>query len=208
MAFCANCGNKVGENDKFCAACGTTRVPGAPTAQPAPPPPAPVYQAAPVHPQAPPPVPPPPAPVYQAAPVQPQTPPVYNAPMGGYQQPPPAPMAATTASGESSTGLKANIAGLLCYVFGWITGIVFLVLEKKSSFVKFHAVQSIVVFGFLNILSIFIRIIFSNIFGTLLSFLVGMATLILWIVLMLKAYQGEMYKLPIVGDIAAGIAKV
>jgi len=52
---------------------------------------------------------------------------------------------------ESSTGLSANVAGLLCYVAGWITGIVFIVLEKKSIFVKFHAWQSIMTFGVLTV---------------------------------------------------------
>ncbi len=117
MAFCANCGNKVGENDKFCAACGTTRVPGAPTAQPAPPPPPPAYQAAPVQPQAPP-------------------PPAYNAPPGGYQQYAPPPATVPGTSGDSSTGLKANVAALIAYFGWWVTGIIFLVLEKKSQFVR------------------------------------------------------------------------
>src|SRR4030042_4110137 len=52
---------------------------------------------------------------------------------------------------ESSTGLTANVAGLLCYVAGWITGIIFVVLEKKSTFVKFHAWQSIMTFGALTV---------------------------------------------------------
>ena len=190
MAFCANCGNKVGDTDKFCASCGTTRVAGAPAAQPVPPLPPPVYQAAPVPPQTP--------------------PPVYNAPMGGYQQPAPVPMAAGASSGESSTGLKANVAGLLCYVGVWITGIIFLVLEKKSSFVRFHAAQSLVTFGLIGILNIFLGTIFSRTWflSSFLNGLIGLGAFILWIVLMVKAYQGETYKLPIVGDIAAGIAKV
>lgn len=57
---------------------------------------------------------------------------------------------ATKPEAESSTGLSANVAGLLCYVAGWITGIVFVVLEKKSIFVKFHAWQSIITFGVLT----------------------------------------------------------
>jgi len=52
---------------------------------------------------------------------------------------------------ETSVGLSANVAGLLCYVLGWISGIVFLVIEKKSKFVKFHAWQSIMTFGVLNV---------------------------------------------------------
>ena len=52
---------------------------------------------------------------------------------------------------KSSTGLDENIAGLLCYVLGWISGLVFLLLERDSNFVKFHAVQSIIVFGVVSV---------------------------------------------------------
>jgi len=179
MAFCANCGAKVGDNDKFCASCGAARVPGAPAAQPSPPPP-PVSTA--------------PAGEYQGA--QPGAQPV-----GGSQ-----PNAGT--AGDSSTGLKANIAGLLCYLFGWVTGIIFLVLEKKSQFVRFHAAQSIVVFGFFTVLNILLAIIFTQLWflGTFLNVIIGLAAFLLWLFLMYKAYQGEAYKLPIAGDIAQGIA--
>ena len=60
---------------------------------------------------------------------------------------------------ESSTGLSANVAGLLCYVAGWITGIIFVVLEKKSTFVKFHAWQSIMTFGVLTVVQIILSIL-------------------------------------------------
>jgi hypothetical protein len=61
---------------------------------------------------------------------------------------------APAAGGKSSTGLDENIAGLLCYVAGWVTGIIFLVIEKDSKTVKFHAWQSIFTFGGLTIISI------------------------------------------------------
>ena len=59
--------------------------------------------------------------------------------------------AASSGAAETSTGLASNVAGLLCYVGGWISGIVFLVIEKKSKFVKFHAWQSIMTFGVLTV---------------------------------------------------------
>jgi uncharacterized membrane protein len=107
---------------------------------------------------------------------------------------------------KSSTGLDANLAGLLTYVAGFITGIVFLVIEKDSKFVRFHAMQSVMTFVGLFIINIgFIMVGFIPIIGWLLSlfslFLFPLG-LILWIVLMLKAYQGEWFKLPIVGDMA------
>jgi uncharacterized membrane protein len=100
------------------------------------------------------------------------------------------------AKGKTSMGLDENVAGLLCYV----AGIVFLVLEKENQFVRFHAVQSIVVFGALTVASVILN--FIPIIGWIVGWLLGVAALILWIVLMLKAYQGQKYKLPWAGDFA------
>ncbi len=125
---------------------------------------------------------------------------------------------------STSLGLQPNLAGLLCYVLGWITGLVFLILEKENKFVKFHAMQSTVVFGGITVLYIVLSIIqgilfaifgglaggavgggialvISSIFG-IIMLLIGLGSLVLWILLMLKAYQGETFKLPIAGNIA------
>jgi uncharacterized membrane protein len=98
----------------------------------------------------------------------------------------------------SSTGLDPNLAGLLCYLAWFITGIVFLIIEKENRFVRFHAYQSLAVFGALFVLSIILPVI-PRIGGPL-AFLVGVGSLILWILLMVKAYQGERFKLPLAGD--------
>jgi uncharacterized membrane protein len=98
----------------------------------------------------------------------------------------------------SSTGLDPNLAGLLCYLLAFVTGIVFLIIEKENRFVRFHAYQSLAVFGALTILSLIAGLI--PVIGTPISFLVGPVWLILWILLMVKAYQGERYKLPVAGD--------
>jgi uncharacterized membrane protein len=103
-------------------------------------------------------------------------------------------------SGKTSTGLQPNVAGLLCYVLGWVTGIIFLLLEKDNQFVRFHAIQSIVVFGAVTVADIILR--FIPIIGWILSVIVGILAFILWIVLMVKAYQGQRYKVPIAGNIA------
>ncbi len=110
---------------------------------------------------------------------------------------------------KSEMGLDENIAGLLCYLLTWITGIVFLLVEEKNDFVRFHAMQSIVVFLPLTILSWAISWISSPVyygygFGILsmLSTLITLVILGLWLFLMYKAYQGEKYKVPIAGDIA------
>ena len=114
--------------------------------------------------------------------------------------------------GKSSTGMQANIAGLLCYVLWWISGLVFFLIEKENKFVRFHALQSIIVFGALTVLQIAIGILiglftaihvyFLTPILTLLYPLLGLAGLVLWIILMVKAYQGQKFKLPIAGDIA------
>jgi uncharacterized membrane protein len=98
----------------------------------------------------------------------------------------------------SSTGLDPNLAGLLCYLLTFVTGIVFLIIEKENRFVRFHAYQSVAVFGALTVLSLIAGLI--PVIGTPISFLVGPVWLILWILLMVKAYQGERYKLPVAGD--------
>jgi uncharacterized membrane protein len=117
----------------------------------------------------------------------------------------------SSAPAASSEGLAENVAGLLCYVLGWVTGIIFLLIDKRP-FVRFHAAQSIVVFGALMI----IRIGFGFVMGAsgligfglwaAVSMLIGLLTLILWILLMVKAYQHELYRLPIAAGIADGIA--
>lgn len=102
--------------------------------------------------------------------------------------------------GKTSTGLQANVAGLLAYLLGVITGIIFYLIEKDNKFVRFHAMQSIVVFGALFVLSMVLN--FIPVIGWALLPILGLLGLILWIVLMIKAYQGEYFKLPIAGDIA------
>jgi uncharacterized membrane protein len=115
------------------------------------------------------------------------------------------------APAASSEGLAENVAGLLCYVLGWLTGIIFLLIDKRP-FVRFHAAQSIVVFGALTIIRIGLGIImgiggFVG-FGlwALISMVLGLLGVILWILLMIKAYQHQLYRLPIAAPIADGIA--
>ena len=114
--------------------------------------------------------------------------------------------------GKTSIGIDANLAGLLSYVAGWITGLIFFLSEKDNKFVRFHAMQSIIVFGALSIAVIAVSILMSFFAMMRLYFvcslltgvnsLLSLAGLILWIVLMIKAYQGEQFKLPVIGDIA------
>jgi uncharacterized membrane protein len=129
------------------------------------------------------------------------------------QNPPP------VQSGKSSTGLDENVASLLAYIAGWVTGLIFFLIEKNSRLVRFHAMQSIL----LNVLVIIVGIVVGIvifilvlILGQLSSALAGIATLLstlfwlvfflavalVWVMCLIKAYQGNMYKLPIIGEYA------
>ena len=92
--------------------------------------------------------------------------------------------------------LDENVAGLLCYILGWVSGLVFFLIEKKNKFVRFHALQSIIVFGILTIVSLVLGWI------PVLGWIIWVLTIVLWIVLMIKAYQGEKFKLPWAGNLA------
>jgi len=125
-----------------------------------------------------------------------------------------------TSAGDSTTGLKPNVAGLLCYVGIWVTGIIFLIIEKKNTLVRFHAMQSLVSFGILNIIIniadsvrgwaawtdwqtdwqwfFYPQWIMANIvFGVFVAI-----TLVLWIVLMYQTHEGHLVKVPLFGDLA------
>jgi uncharacterized membrane protein len=108
-----------------------------------------------------------------------------------------------TESGMSESGLKENQAGALCYVLLWVTGIIFLLIDKRP-FVKFHAAQSIVVFGALQVLTWAVEVMFGSHLGGFFGFyrVIELLQLVLWIVLMIKAYQGEKFRVPLAADVA------
>lgn len=102
--------------------------------------------------------------------------------------------------GKTSLGIDDNLAGMLCYALGWVTGIVFLVVERESKYVRFHAVQAIATF--LPLMIIAWVFAFIPFIGMVVSAMIWILSVVLWLILMIKAYQGEKYKLPIVGDLA------
>ncbi len=122
--------------------------------------------------------------------------------------------AAVQTTQSAQPGLSENVAASLCYLVGWVTGIIFLLIDKRP-FVRFHAAQSIVVFGGLHVLTMLLGIFFFRGgflmmggygafgMGSALYGLIRLIAFILWILLMVKAYQHEKFELPI----AAGIAK-
>jgi uncharacterized membrane protein len=101
---------------------------------------------------------------------------------------------------KSSTGLDANLAAMLCYAVGWVSGLIFFVMEKDSRFVKFHAMQSIIVS--LAVTVFWYALLMIPLIGLFLSPFVFLAGVVLWILLMVKAYNGEKFKMPLAGDIA------
>ncbi len=127
-------------------------------------------------------------------------------------------------SGPVTGGLTENTAAALSYVLGWITGIIFLMIDKRP-YVHFHAAQSIATFGGLHL----VRIVLGGIFGMGFLFggyhrfgyggwggfgvglgllaLLGLFTFVLWLVCIIKAANGERFMLPIVGPIAQNLAK-
>jgi uncharacterized membrane protein len=126
---------------------------------------------------------------------------------------PPAPLA------KSSTGLDENVAALLSYVLTWVSGLVFFLIEKDSRLVRFHAMQSILLTVFAGIIFVVVWVVWivlavistqlPGIIGTLVSLVITLiflafwlGVLIAWVLCLVKAYQGQYFKLPVIGNLA------
>jgi uncharacterized membrane protein len=141
-------------------------------------------------------------------------------------QPQPAtPVQAPAPYQQPAAGMSETTAATLSYVLGWLTGIIFFLVDKRP-YVRFHAAQSIVTFGGLHILRVILAMIFGFGFffggyhhyhmgygalggfgvGLMLLILLGILTFVLWIVCMIKAAQGSRFMLPIAGEIAQNLA--
>lgn len=118
---------------------------------------------------------------------------------------------------ETDSGLDENVAGALSYLFGAITGVIFFVVETENSFVRFHAAQSIVVSIGVMVAYLVLSVLSSILLGlaffgpggfalaglfSLLWLVVSLAVFGLWLFLMLKAYQGDAYRLPVAAELA------
>jgi uncharacterized membrane protein len=113
---------------------------------------------------------------------------------------------------QAVAALKPNIAGLLCYVMGWISGEAFLLSKKDNKFVCFHAWQSIITFAVLSVVIAILNslTIYGSIFFVLmvvLYWIIIAFTGALWIFLMFKAYQRQSYKLPLIGEITQRLCR-
>ena len=100
----------------------------------------------------------------------------------------------------AETKSNDNVLGAVAYLLGFITGVVLLLVEKKSQYVRFHAMQSTILFGGLFVVNLALG--FIPRLGWLVGFVVSIAAFIMWLVLMWKAFNGEMYKVPYVGGLA------
>lgn len=103
---------------------------------------------------------------------------------------------------KKKSGMSENTAGALAYLLGIISGVYFLVTDKRKS-VKFHAGQSIVLsvvyYGLMMVLPWSIRLNFGG--------LLGLVTFVVWLVAMYQAYQGNKFKIPVIGDITENVFK-
>jgi uncharacterized membrane protein len=109
-------------------------------------------------------------------------------------------------NGPTSTGLDPNVAAGLSYLGWWVTGLIFFLIEKQNRFVRFHAMQSILMFIGITILYIVVIFIAAIPFIGLLAWvlwpLLGLTSFVLWLYMMINAFQGRYIKLPIIGDYA------
>ena len=116
----------------------------------------------------------------------------------------------------SSRGLDQQLERLLCYLGWWVTGLVFLFVEREDRDLRFHAAQSLVVFGTISI----VFFLWGSATAVVLFWLpqsfqlfqaVGnllwLATVILWLFLLMKAWRGETWRVPVAGDLALKIAR-
>jgi uncharacterized membrane protein len=108
---------------------------------------------------------------------------------------------------KTSMGLEPNLAAALSYLCGWVTGLIFYLMEKENNFVRFHAFQSILVSAGFTVLFIALGIVghlpFVGWVVALIGYpVIGIASFVSWILLMIKAYQGQRFHFPITGDIA------
>ncbi|HET6980017.1 MAG TPA: DUF4870 domain-containing protein [Pyrinomonadaceae bacterium] len=131
------------------------------------------------------------------------------------QNPPPV----QTAPAKSSTGLDENVAALLSYIAGWVSGLIFFLIEKDSRLVRFHAMQSLLLNVLVIVLAVVIWVVtvvlwlISTQISGIISMLVSLIATLVWVALgigilvavimcLIKAYQGQYFKLPIIGNFA------
>ena len=125
------------------------------------------------------------------------------------------PSADATGDKSTSTGVDARLASVLCYAGWWVTGLVFLFAERRDATVRFHAAQSLIVFGVLSVAlflcggaSAVAFVVAAQTFQMLQA--IGNAlwfgAVVLWLFLLVKTWRGETWRVPVAGDLALKIA--
>ena len=118
-------------------------------------------------------------------------------------------------AGPTSTGVEPRLSALLCYTAWWLSALVFLVIEQEHRGVRFHAAQSLVLFGGFSVLigllsavSVGMLVVSAGAFqaARLLVYLVWIAAVGVWLVLMLRTFKGDTWRVPVVADLADRIA--
>lgn len=118
-------------------------------------------------------------------------------------------------NGPTSTGVDARLASVLCYAGWWVTGLVFLFAERQHAKVRFHAAQSLVVFGALSValflcggasaVAFFVAVPTFQLMQAIGNAL-WFGAVLLWLFLLVKAWRGETWRVPVAGDLAMKIA--
>jgi uncharacterized membrane protein len=126
---------------------------------------------------------------------------------GPYQQPYSAPPSATAGIlGPTSIGMEANILAFLAYLFPVIGALIIFLMEKQNRFVRFHAMQALLSYAAVIVIEIVVGVLGAlPILGFVTCFVtpfLGLAFFVGWIILMINAFQGKYFKLPIIGDYA------
>ncbi len=106
---------------------------------------------------------------------------------------------------KTTLGIRPNVAGLCCYALGWVSGIFFLIAARDNKFVRFHALQSIFVWGVITVIGVVLW--FLPPAGWALGIPLIILSFLLWKWTMYAAYKGEMYKLPLAGRVAEKLIK-
>ena len=119
-------------------------------------------------------------------------------------------------SQSSSTGIDARLAAVLCYSLWWVTGLLFLILERRDRSVRFHAAQSLVLFGGLSLvlagvgaLSAVALLLSNQVYQIVQATgnVVWLGAAVLWLVLVLKAWRGETWRVPLFATLADRIVE-
>jgi uncharacterized membrane protein len=115
----------------------------------------------------------------------------------------------------TSTGVDPRLSSLLCYAAWWVSGLIFLFIEQQHRTVRFHAAQSLVLFGGLSIIiavlsvtSVAMLMVSSGAFQLtrMLVYLVWLVAVLIWLLLMYRTYNGETWRVPLAADLAARLA--